>query len=169
MKEQDAVIIGAGLAGLTCGWYLARQGYKVIILESEPIVGGRTASWNDNGMGVESGFHRFIGYYRALPRLLQSVGVGLNEILYWEKEIDIIKDRDTFGTFGIAPIFAPLRFLRGIIDNHELVGFRDKTSLLPFLFMDFMTVSFDQEHWISSVCMSTQNGTVFPIEQSTYY
>jgi 15-cis-phytoene desaturase len=132
MKQQDAVVIGAGLAGLTCAWRLVERGYRVMVLEREPVVGGRTASWNDCGMGVESGFHRFIGYYKALPRLLHSVGVHLDDILDWEKEIDIIKDPRVTGTFGIAPVFAPLRLLRGIIGNNELVGFRDKASLLPF-------------------------------------
>lgn len=39
----DSIIIGAGPAGLTAGIYLARAGYKVLILERETI-GGQIAS-----------------------------------------------------------------------------------------------------------------------------
>jgi hypothetical protein len=34
-------IIGAGLAGLTCGYRLAQKGIRSIIFEQEPIIGGR--------------------------------------------------------------------------------------------------------------------------------
>ncbi|MBA7611478.1 Thiamine thiazole synthase [subsurface metagenome] len=34
------IIIGSGIAGLTAGAYLAREGYKVIIYEQFPEIGG---------------------------------------------------------------------------------------------------------------------------------
>ncbi|NNC72132.1 MAG: NAD(P)/FAD-dependent oxidoreductase [Sphingomonadaceae bacterium] len=40
MAKRSAIIIGAGHNGLVCGWYLARAGYAVIILEARDIVGG---------------------------------------------------------------------------------------------------------------------------------
>ncbi|MGP1353701.1 MAG: phytoene desaturase family protein [Parasphingopyxis sp.] len=40
MAAQRAIIIGAGHNGLVCGWYLARAGYRVEILEARGIVGG---------------------------------------------------------------------------------------------------------------------------------
>ena len=36
----DAIIIGAGHNGLTCGAYLARQGLKVLVLERREVIGG---------------------------------------------------------------------------------------------------------------------------------
>jgi len=41
---EDVVIIGAGLAGLTCGRYLQEQGRQVVILEKSRGVGGRLAT-----------------------------------------------------------------------------------------------------------------------------
>jgi phytoene dehydrogenase-like protein len=38
--SYDAIIIGAGHNGLTCGYYLARKGLKVAILEASATVGG---------------------------------------------------------------------------------------------------------------------------------
>ncbi|OQP07145.1 carotene 7,8-desaturase [Geobacillus sp. 46C-IIa] len=132
MNRYEVIVIGSGLAGLACAWELVRRRHRVLVLEREPVIGGRTSSWEENGMLVESGFHRMIGYYRALPRLLESVGVSPNDIFYWEREIDILKDRRTQGTFGIAPVYAPLRFLRGLAANNDLIGPMGKLSLLPF-------------------------------------
>jgi phytoene dehydrogenase-like protein len=36
----DAVIIGGGHNGLTCGAYLAKAGKKVLVLERRSIIGG---------------------------------------------------------------------------------------------------------------------------------
>ncbi|MGB3480094.1 MAG: FAD-dependent oxidoreductase [bacterium] len=63
--EEKVAIIGSGPAGLTCGYYLAKEGYEITIFESLPVVGGMLA------VGIPE--------YR-LPR----------EIL--NKEIDIIKE-----------------------------------------------------------------------------
>lgn len=40
MAEFDAIIVGAGHNGLTCGAYLARAGLRVILLERRPVPGG---------------------------------------------------------------------------------------------------------------------------------
>ena len=40
MKKYDAIIIGGGHNGLVCGFYLARAGLKVRILERRDVIGG---------------------------------------------------------------------------------------------------------------------------------
>ena len=39
-SRYDAVIIGGGHNGLTCGAYLARAGRKTLVLERRPVIGG---------------------------------------------------------------------------------------------------------------------------------
>jgi NADPH-dependent glutamate synthase beta subunit-like oxidoreductase/ferredoxin len=39
-KEDKVAIVGSGPAGLTCAYYLAREGYQVTVFEKEPVLGG---------------------------------------------------------------------------------------------------------------------------------
>ncbi len=78
MERADVIVVGAGLSGLACAFQLASAGRRVVVLEAQPHLGGRTASWLADGMPVESGFHRFRGIYRALPALLARAGIALD-------------------------------------------------------------------------------------------
>ena len=44
-NPYDAIIVGAGLAGLTIGALAAREGKNILILESEHYIGGRILSF----------------------------------------------------------------------------------------------------------------------------
>jgi len=104
MATLDVVIIGAGLAGLSCGFEIIEQGREVAIFESRDVVGGRTSSWDEDGMLVESGLHRFLGYYEALPRLINNAGIELEDIIVWEDEIEIrLPDGGPTEVFGAPP------------------------------------------------------------------
>ena len=39
-ERYDAIIIGGGHNGLTCGAYLARAGLKALVLERREVLGG---------------------------------------------------------------------------------------------------------------------------------
>jgi len=39
-KNKSIGIVGAGISGLTCGYYLARLGYDVTAYEAQPVAGG---------------------------------------------------------------------------------------------------------------------------------
>ena len=89
MERADVVVVGSGLAGLACAFRLAEAGRRVLVLEAGPVVGGRTASWVEGGMPVESGLHKFLGIYRAMPRLLRDAGVDPDSILAWVDEMAV--------------------------------------------------------------------------------
>ena len=57
--ERKAVVIGAGPAGLTAGWELARRGVSVEVLEKDVLVGGiaRTEKYKEYFFDI--GGHRF--------------------------------------------------------------------------------------------------------------
>jgi len=54
-EEVDVIIIGSGLAGLSCGALLSYSGYKVAVLESHDVPGGCAHGWERQGYHFESG------------------------------------------------------------------------------------------------------------------
>jgi phytoene desaturase len=53
MSETDAIIIGAGMAGLTCGCLLAKKGLKVLMIEKNEKVGGCCTSFEKDGFSFD--------------------------------------------------------------------------------------------------------------------
>jgi 15-cis-phytoene desaturase len=133
MKRADVIIVGAGLAGLSCGFELSSRGRGVLLLEAGPVVGGRTSSWNKDGMLVESGLHRVLGFYSAFPDLLGRAGINVNDIVYWEDEVEIrLPDGRGNGVFGAAPLYRPFQTLAGALGNFELLSLTDRITLSTF-------------------------------------
>lgn len=57
MARYDAVIIGAGLGGLTAGAILARAGRKILLIERGNSVGGAASSYKVGELFVEGSLH----------------------------------------------------------------------------------------------------------------
>lgn len=59
-RENTAVILGGGLAGLSAGFVLAEAGKSVIVLESDSSVGGLSKTIVHGAFRFDLGGHRFI-------------------------------------------------------------------------------------------------------------
>ena len=60
MDNRRCVVIGSGLGGLSCGLILAKNGWKVTILEKNSQIGGCLQCFSRRGVKFETGMH-FIG------------------------------------------------------------------------------------------------------------
>jgi len=56
--SYDVIIIGSGMAGLTCGVNLADRGLSVLVLEQHFIPGGATTIFKRGDFLFEGGGHR---------------------------------------------------------------------------------------------------------------
>jgi len=56
-QSYDAIIIGSGIGGLTCGAFLARSGMKVCVLEQHDKIGGYAHSFKRGKYNFESSIH----------------------------------------------------------------------------------------------------------------
>jgi 15-cis-phytoene desaturase len=148
--KPDVVVVGSGLAGLAAAYRLAAAGRRVLVAEAGSVLGGRTASWDEGGMPVDSGLHKFLGIYRALPRLLRDVGVDPHAVLAWVDEVAVhvpgatvparllaadpdvadraldglaaeVRGTEVHARFGAAPYHKPLRTLLGLLGNNRLI------------------------------------------------
>ena len=142
-KKYDFIVVGTGLAGMTVALKLAKDKERVLLIEKEHFLGGRTSSWNDNGFEVESGFHKQIGYYKRLPKLLKEVGVKLDDIVAWEKETEIIVNKHKKIVFGISPFHNPGTFIKDFLGNREVLSIKDKLSMIKLFIRGFIDYKFN--------------------------
>ena len=75
----DAVVVGAGLGGLTCAAYLARHGFKILLLEQYNIPGGYATSFSrytDSGkFTCEVSLHSSVLKAGATKKILKDLDV----------------------------------------------------------------------------------------------
>jgi uncharacterized protein with NAD-binding domain and iron-sulfur cluster len=76
MVQADVVIVGAGLAGLSCAVALADDGLRVAVLESTSELGGRARSWTHASTGdtVDIGPHLVHSEYANFLAFLERLG-----------------------------------------------------------------------------------------------
>lgn len=74
--RPDAIVVGAGFAGVAAATALAEGGAKVLVLETRQRIGGRAASWTDPRTGevLDNGQHVLGAFYDETLRLLDRLG-----------------------------------------------------------------------------------------------
>jgi all-trans-retinol 13,14-reductase len=75
--DFDAIIVGSGLGGLSCGAYLARNGWKILIIEKENSVGGYARSFKRGPYTFDVGLHMLegVGKNQSMGRFFEQCGV----------------------------------------------------------------------------------------------
>jgi len=71
------LVVGAGLAGLTCARLLGRRGHRVTLLEASDGVGGRVRSDTADGYIFDRGFQVLFEAYPAVQRQLDLAALDL--------------------------------------------------------------------------------------------
>ena len=71
--ENPVVVLGAGPAGLTAGYLLAKQGKPVIVLESTDQVGGIARTQVRDGFRFDLGGHRFFTKVKEVDDLWHEI------------------------------------------------------------------------------------------------
>jgi all-trans-retinol 13,14-reductase len=75
--QYDVVIIGSGLGGMACGTILAKEGYKVCILEKNKQIGGTLQTFVRDRIIFDSGVHYVGGLDKGqnLYQLFKFLGI----------------------------------------------------------------------------------------------
>src|SRR5512138_3136889 len=78
--HYDAVVIGAGFAGLSAAVRLTKHGARVLVLEARSRLGGRATAFPDRETGelVDNGQHILLGCYTETMAFLREVGASEN-------------------------------------------------------------------------------------------
>jgi phytoene desaturase len=76
VEQPSLVIIGAGLAGLSAGYFARLNGYQTHIFEHHSRAGGVAASWERHGYRIDGGIHFLMGCRpgQAIYELYRELG-----------------------------------------------------------------------------------------------
>jgi len=84
MADYDAIVIGAGLGGLTSGAILSKQGRKTLVLEQGELVGGCCSTFEKNGYKFDVGAS-IVEVINPIELAFQKLGTTLAD------EVDLIE------------------------------------------------------------------------------
>jgi oxygen-dependent protoporphyrinogen oxidase len=90
-QGERAVVVGAGIAGLTAGFRLHNAGYDVTVLEAGDAVGGRMSTIDVDGYRVDTAASILPDTYKQMFRLIDEVGLT-SEILPTSDLVGILRD-----------------------------------------------------------------------------
>lgn len=77
----DALVVGAGISGLTTAFRLRRAGLRVAVIEEGSRVGGAMETWSDGPWRFEMGPNTVLESHPEVSRLLQDAGLDGEKIL----------------------------------------------------------------------------------------
>jgi phytoene dehydrogenase-like protein len=85
-NSYQTVVIGGGMAGLTCATYLAKEGRKVLLIEKNKECGGLVNTFSHNGFQFEAGI-----------RALENAGIIIPMLKELGIELDVVKSPVSVG------------------------------------------------------------------------
>jgi phytoene dehydrogenase-like protein len=85
-KKYHSIVVGGGIAGLTCAAYLTREGRNVLLVEKNRECGGLVNSFSHNGFRFDAGI-----------RALENAGIIFPMLKELGIELDIVKSPVSVG------------------------------------------------------------------------
>src|SRR5271166_5008374 len=119
---KDAVVIGAGFAGLSAAVALAERGVRVTVLEGKPALGGRAYSFVDPNTGdfVDNGQHVLMGCYGETLDFLKRIGAYDHLVFHEDLEIEMLAGPGQSAVLKTARLPGPLHMTAALLGYRHL-------------------------------------------------
>ncbi|MFI5237314.1 MAG: hydroxysqualene dehydroxylase HpnE [Ignavibacteriales bacterium] len=132
--QKKVIVIGGGIAGLTAAAYLAKNKFKVTLLEASPKLGGRLYSFIDKETNsiIDNGQHILMGcYYYTLHFLAM---IGATENFYFQKrlEVNFVKEGFQLSSLKSARLIYPFNLIFGLM-KFEAIKLSERLDLVKVL------------------------------------
>jgi phytoene dehydrogenase-like protein len=115
-QPLDALVVGAGLAGLGAAALLADAGASTLVLERRPIVGGRAMVVRQEGFALNYGLHYLMGGTRSPHfRLLRRIGIA-DKVATRPMQVQLAF-RQRYGRLHTVPTTAPALLQSGLLSR----------------------------------------------------
>ena len=75
MPEKRVAVIGGGPAGCSAAYQLNKAGRKVVLFERSSNLGGRTYTYRENGLQIDTGAGFFTNFYPLLLTYLEELNL----------------------------------------------------------------------------------------------
>jgi 15-cis-phytoene desaturase len=132
-NNKRVVIAGGGIAGLSAGVALVKQGYPVDVYEKRPVLGGKWSSWRDaDGDWIETGLHVFFGAYDEIFTLMRELGV-YDHILWKDHVMTYTLSKGDRFEFRTRKLPSPFHLLPAAFEN-KFFTWREKLTLIRALY-----------------------------------
>lgn len=141
--QEKVIVIGGGFAGLSAAAYLAKNNFKVTLLESSPKLGGRAYSFldKDTNTEIDNGQHILMGCYYETLKFLALIGATDNFSFQKRLEVKFVKEDSQLFPLKSIQLFYPLNLIFGLL-KYKALGFRDRLNLLKvFLKLPFYSTN----------------------------
>ncbi|HEX4963282.1 MAG TPA: protoporphyrinogen oxidase [Thermoanaerobaculia bacterium] len=120
LDALDALVIGAGISGLTTAFRLARGGWRVAVVETAGRVGGAMETHTDGPWRFELGPNTVLENHETVGRLIRDAGLEGEKVVaspsakrrYLYKDSRLIPLPGGPGGFLTTPLFSPSAKLR---------------------------------------------------------
>jgi squalene-associated FAD-dependent desaturase len=131
LMRPDAVVIGAGFAGLSAAVRLTRKGARVLVLEARSRLGGRATAFPDRETGelVDNGQHVLMGCYTETFGFLRDIGAQDNVRVDPQLAITMIDRKGRRTRLSCPALPAPLHLVAGVLE-WDALSWRDRLSVL---------------------------------------
>lgn len=126
MPGLRVAVVGGGWAGVAAAVESTLRGHAVTLFEMAPQLGGRARRVDIDGLSLDNGQHILIGAYRETLRLMQTVGVEIDEAFLRTPLRLTMPDGHGLRLPGGPPMIA---FARGVIGQRAW-HLRDRLALL---------------------------------------
>src|SRR5262245_39511558 len=127
----DAIVLGAGFAGLSAASRLAGHGARVLVLEARGRLGGRATAFPDRETGelVDNGQHVLFGCYTETLAFLRDIGAIDNVRVERALAVTMIDRMGRTSRLSCPSLPPPLHLIAGLFE-WDALSLRDRFAAL---------------------------------------